>query len=156
MDAIVNLISVVIGGIIGAFGTLIVGRLRHKEQLAEKNKEIKRQKIELMVSRALELQDWLLRERDYLLYKADQPEGSCPINDIVMIASLYAPEGRDITDRLRIVVLDFRTWITKAGPQVKENGKIDEESANEFKDIGMRLYYEVQTLVGYGTSLIKE
>jgi len=132
------------------------GRQRHKEQLVEKNKEIKRQKVELMVLRALELQDWLLMERDYRLYKTSQPEGSCPINDVVMIASLYASEGSGIADRLRVVVLDFRTWITKASQQVQEKGNISEESSNDFMQIGMRLHSEVQNLVRHGASLTKD
>ncbi len=156
MNTIGNLISVVVGSLSTALGMLIVGRQRHKEQLVEKNKEIKRQKVELMVLRALELQDWLLRERDYRLYKTSQPEYLCPINDVVMIASLYASESSEIADRLRVVVLDFRTWITKASQQVQEKGNISEEGTNDFMQIGMRLHGEVQNLVRYGASLIKD
>ncbi|MHB8843193.1 MAG: hypothetical protein ACYC7L_00455 [Nitrospirota bacterium] len=156
MNTIVNLVSVVVGSLSTALGMSIVSRQRHREQLVEKNKEIKREKVELMVLRALELQDWLLTERDYRLYKKSQPEGSCPINDVAMIASLYASECSGIADRLRVVVLDFRTWIAKASLQVQEKGNINEESSNDFMQIGMRLHSEVQNLVKYGASLIKE
>ena len=151
-----QLASVVVGGVIGILGTLVVTRSSQTYEQAEKVREIRRNKLEHMVSKALELQDWLFRERDYLLEDLPHPEGTCPINEIQTIAFLYASDITDITDRLKADTLDFRNWVLKAREEVESTGFISEKHGEKVKDIGKMMNFNVNDLVMYTCEMIED
>jgi hypothetical protein len=77
----------------------------------EKN-SLKRTKLEQLIVAGYAISDWLSNDNKQAL-RGEPPVDTCPINEFVMLSTLYFPELKEITKRIEDL---YRTAMIASGP----------------------------------------
>lgn len=118
MDALMPLIPVIGGALIGVLGGLVGTNYAHKLNNAQTKTSEKKEKLESLVTELYEIDVWLKKEESYFLYGGAEHLEQSPISRINALVELYFPELRDETSLLTIQFIEYRKWLS-TGAQLR-------------------------------------
>lgn len=92
VSALISLLPVVGGAIIGVIGGLVGTNYAHRLSQKQSHKDELKKKLEDLVTEAYEIDIWLKKQESYYLFGGDEILEQSPIAKIEAISALYFPE----------------------------------------------------------------
>lgn len=116
LTAIIDLLPIVAGGLIGIAGGLANAAYTHRLSNSEARRAELREKLEMALSAAYDLELWLKKEENYFLYNGPENLEHSPIGRIKAVVMLHFPPLVVSALRLSLAVGAYREWMV-AGKQ---------------------------------------
>jgi hypothetical protein len=123
-SAIIALLPVIAGGLIGLVGGLAGARYNHGLTTASAKATDRRAKLESLVAAAFELDIWLKKEENYFLFRAAENLEHSPIARIETIVALYFPTLATPTAALTEALRNYRLWMLAGRQEVLRNNLV--------------------------------
>lgn len=109
--AVVTIIPVVSGALIGLFGALVGNRYTHKLNTNANKLTEKRSKLELMVTECFEINVWLKKQEAYYFFGGDEVIEQSPMAKIEALNAIYFEELDDQVKLLSSAESDYRSFL---------------------------------------------
>lgn len=109
--ALLELVPVLAGAIIGALGTFAGTRYTSHLDERRQRRSAKRDKIESLVQATYALDLWMDQERDSYLFDGPKNTALSPMAVIESVTLLHCPELRVATRELGVQAVAYRKWM---------------------------------------------
>lgn len=111
--AIIQLIPVVGGALIGVVGGLAGTAYANRLAVRSSQGAERRAKLELLVAAAYEIDVWLKKQENYFLFGGPESLETSPIANIEALAKLYFPTLDAPVESLSLAHLEYRRWLVQ-------------------------------------------
>ena len=109
--AIVTIIPVVSGALIGILGALVGNRYTHKLNTNSSRLAEKRSKLELLVTESFEILVWLRKQEGYYFYGGDEIVEQSPMAKIEALTAIYFEELDERVQALSEAESNYRLFL---------------------------------------------
>lgn len=120
--ALINLLPVVGGAVIGVIGGLVGTSYAHRLSRKHSQKEELKKKLERLVTEAYEIDVWLKKQEGYYLFGGEEILEQSPIAKIEAIAALYFPELSAQVANLSSKNTEYKLWLLEGFKQRASSG----------------------------------
>lgn len=100
-----------IGVLIGGFLATIGGVIGTYQAFRLKQRDLKRDKLEMLLRKAYELDAWLIKKIDTDLLDREMALGSSPYYEILVLSGYFGSELRDEISKIKNAYLAHEQWI---------------------------------------------
>jgi hypothetical protein len=151
-----SLLPVIVGGLIGIFGSAVGGYLLFKLKSGHEISIFKKSKLEELSLLAYECDDWLDSLKMKYLIKGDIESiiSKFPISRMKMIQALYFPTLESEVLRLASAVEDFRGLIILERPRLRKEQKYSDEFKSQYEVKQQAVLLAIQGLVKQVENLV--
>lgn len=92
LSEVTHTISVVIGGVLAIAGGIAGHFITHRLSSKREFQQLRREKLELLLTTLYEHRDWVAKEKDRLVFGEAVPESPSPLDKAQALQILYFPE----------------------------------------------------------------
>jgi hypothetical protein len=118
VSQVVSAVPVIVGGAVGIIGGLASTRYGGKLIAEREFRRDRREKLERLVLAAYELDVWLKREENFILFRGTENLETCPLAVVETGASLFFPELDKEAQTLSATVKAYRKWLMDGRTQM--------------------------------------
>jgi hypothetical protein len=116
VNALLDLLPVVIGGLIAVVGGAVASWWSHSYQRAAERRDHRRQALEEICELAFALDAWLLNLMTFHFYGfGGEPAHQWPADRLQVLARLYLRDLTDIVYTLVATATQYKVWVYKGG-----------------------------------------
>ena len=143
---LLNMASAVAGGLLVIAGNHITAGKSHKLNQESSKLQLKREKLEQLVTAAYEMRPWLRTSRNISLSNAAMELSEFPIYKIEMLSKLYIPELEYEVYKLIKVTVDYQLWIIDGQQKRKENQALNKSYLQKINPIDKELIDSIRSI----------
>ncbi|WP_424946113.1 hypothetical protein [Candidatus Spongiihabitans sp.] len=152
---LLNMISAIIGGLIAIAGGYMTIRVSHKLNRKSSKADLKKKKLEQLVTAAYKTLHWLDNNRELRLAGADVKLPKFPIYKTKMLSKLYVPELESEVHRLIIAADAYQNWILEGHRSRLKREKLSDPYLKKFKHVHEELRLSVSNITNEAAEMIE-
>lgn len=123
-QALITLVPVVAGGMIAIAGGVLSSILSYLLKTSSDRRELRRTKLEEIVTLTFEAEQWLEYQRDYFWWGKQKVNGISPLDKCRSMTNLYFPELRDSMSNFWMSAVKINKWILAGGQERSTTGEV--------------------------------
>ena len=139
---LLNMASAVAGGLLVIAGNHITAGKSHKLNQESSKLQLKKEKLEQLVTAAYKARHWLEKNQQINLLGCDLEPLTSPIYRVDMLSKLYVPELKHEVQMLIMETNSYRIWISEQRKRLP----VSDSSPEEFESVYNQLYNSVENI----------